>query len=105
MEPDPRRHIYERDGFTCQYCGWSGATSFEQWLLGSLTIDHVSPLKHGGPEKDDTNMVVACHRCNMLKGQELCSSVKEGKAIIARKRAAAEQWFNRFVLRIDGGAT
>ncbi|OYV51951.1 MAG: hypothetical protein B7X10_00380 [Burkholderiales bacterium 21-58-4] len=99
MKQDPRQHIYERDNFTCRYCGWSGATSFEQWQLGWFAIDHVSPIKHGGKEDDDTNLVVACHRCNSMKGQEPCSSVEAGKIIIARKRAEREAWFKRFVLK------
>jgi len=98
MKPDPRQHIYERDNFTCRYCGWSGVTNFDQGLLGSLTIDHVVPKKHGGSE-EDSNLVVACHVCNMLKGQEKCSSIENDREIIARKRAKYRTWFENFVLK------
>lgn len=97
MKPDPRQHIYARDHFTCRYCGWSGATNFDQWLRGWFAVDHVVPLKHGGKD-EDSNLVVACHACNSMKGQGPCSSVEDGREIIARKRAEREAWFRRFVL-------
>ncbi len=98
MKPDPRQHIYKRDNFTCQYCGWNGTTNFEQWLRGCLSLDHVVPVKHGGKD-EDANLVVACQVCNKLKGQEKCLSVKEGKEIIAGKRAESERWFESYVLK------
>ena len=104
MKPDPRQHIYEKYNFTCQYCGWSGATNFEQWIRGRFAIDHVVPTKHGGSD-DDSNLVLACGVCNTLKGQEPCQSVSEGKEIIARKKKEAEAWFKRFVLKELGGST
>ena len=99
MNPDSRQDIYERDHYTCQYCGWCGATSFEQWQLGWFAIDHIVPQAHGGTD-DPSNLVVACHRCNSMKGQEKCSSVEEGRRIIAKKRAEREVWFRHFVLKV-----
>ena len=100
MKPDPHQHIYERDNYTCHYCGWSGATSFEQWQLGWLTSDHIVPKKHGGAKEDESNLVVACQRCNSMKGQEPCSSLEEGRAIISRKRVEREEWFKHYVRRV-----
>ena len=60
-----RSMIYKRDRNCCQYCG---ATS-------RLTIDHVMPKSKGG---DDTweNLVVACSKCNTLKGDKLLEHTK-----------------------------
>jgi 5-methylcytosine-specific restriction endonuclease McrA len=60
-----RSMIYKRDRNCCQYCG---ATS-------RLTIDHVLPRSKGG---DDTweNLVVACSKCNTLKGDKLLEHTK-----------------------------
>lgn len=60
-----RSMIYKRDRNCCQYCG---ATS-------RLTIDHVIPKSKGG---DDTweNLVVACSKCNTLKGDKLLEHTK-----------------------------
>ncbi|MGK7940625.1 MAG: HNH endonuclease [Crocosphaera sp.] len=56
--PLTRRNILERDRHTCQYCGYKG----EQ-----LTLDHVLPRSRGGGDTWE-NLVTACVRCNVKKG-------------------------------------
>jgi 5-methylcytosine-specific restriction endonuclease McrA len=55
-----RRNIFERDDNTCQYCG----KKFER---NELTLDHVIPRCRGGASTW-TNVVLACLKCNMRKG-------------------------------------
>lgn len=52
-----RARIFERDNYTCQYCGDRG---------GKLECDHVMPLSRGGSDEDD-NLVTACRPCNRSK--------------------------------------
>lgn len=56
--PLTRRNILERDGHTCQYCGYRG---------DGLTLDHVLPRSRSGPDSWE-NIVAACVRCNVKKG-------------------------------------
>lgn len=56
------REIYERDHFTCQYCGFDGRT-FDAWM--QLSIDHVRPRSSGGDDARG-NLVTACHSCNAI---------------------------------------
>ena len=56
--PLTRRHILERDRHTCQYCGYKG---------DQLTLDHVFPRSRGGGDTWE-NLVTACVRCNVKKG-------------------------------------
>jgi 5-methylcytosine-specific restriction endonuclease McrA len=56
--PLTRRNLLERDRHTCQYCNYRG----EQ-----LTLDHVIPRSRGGGDTWD-NLVAACVRCNVNKG-------------------------------------
>ncbi|NER01201.1 MAG: HNH endonuclease [Okeania sp. SIO3C4] len=56
--PLTRRNILHRDGHSCQYCGYSG---------DELTLDHVIPRSRGGGDAWD-NVVTACVRCNVDKG-------------------------------------
>jgi 5-methylcytosine-specific restriction endonuclease McrA len=56
--PLTRRNILERDRHTCQYCHYKG----EQ-----LTLDHVVPRSRGGGDTWE-NLVAACVRCNVRKG-------------------------------------
>lgn len=53
--------IYQRDNFTCRYCGVDGRTSFEVWL--TLSVDHLLPKGHPNNKNPDY-MVTACNFCN-----------------------------------------
>ncbi|MEL6248688.1 MAG: HNH endonuclease [Cyanobacteria bacterium J06648_16] len=56
--PLTRRNLLHRDNNTCQYCGDAG---------DGLTLDHVIPRSRGGGDSWE-NMVAACVRCNVKKG-------------------------------------
>ena len=58
-----RHNIYLRDGTRCQYCGRRFPTS-------ELSLDHVVPLSRGGVSSWE-NVVCACLRCNVKKGNRL----------------------------------
>jgi 5-methylcytosine-specific restriction endonuclease McrA len=53
-----KHEIFQRDNYTCQYCGRQGVR---------LTIDHLVP-RHRGGEHVWTNLVAACEACNRRKG-------------------------------------
>ncbi|MCG2587838.1 HNH endonuclease [Rhodohalobacter sulfatireducens] len=52
-----RRNIMKRDQHTCQYCG----------TKSDLTLDHVLPRSRGGEDSWE-NLVTACNKCNVKKG-------------------------------------
>lgn len=54
-----KRNVFERDEYTCQYCG----------SKRNLTIDHVLPISRGG-ENTWKNMVTCCWKCNNIKGNK-----------------------------------
>jgi 5-methylcytosine-specific restriction endonuclease McrA len=56
--PLTRRHVFQRDGHTCQYCGFGGEP---------LSIDHVLPRSRGGADVWE-NVTTACLPCNVRKG-------------------------------------
>jgi 5-methylcytosine-specific restriction endonuclease McrA len=53
-----RREVFNRDRYTCQYCGHRGQRD--------LTLDHVLPRHRGGRHTWD-NLVTACKGCNHRK--------------------------------------
>ncbi|MBY0405022.1 MAG: HNH endonuclease [Cyanobacteria bacterium] len=57
--PLTRKNLMHRDNYFCQYCG----------KQNDLTIDHVMPRSRGGKDTWD-NVVVACLRCNVKKGNK-----------------------------------
>jgi 5-methylcytosine-specific restriction endonuclease McrA len=60
-----RRNIMKRDGHTCQYCG----------IKSDLTLDHVIPRSKGGIDTWE-NLVTACNRCNVRKGNRTPDEAK-----------------------------
>ena len=52
-----RFNLFLRDEFTCQYCG----------AKGEMTFDHVLPRSKGGRTTWE-NVVAACGKCNLKKG-------------------------------------
>ena len=57
--------IFERDRFTCIYCGKSSIIDRVK-----LVIDHVYPRKGGG-KNDLFNLVTSCEKCNGYKGAKI----------------------------------
>lgn len=64
-----RLEIFERDAFTCEYCG-------RKRPISRLEVDHKVPLFRGGTD-DPGNLTTSCRSCNRKKGHDLLSS--EGK--------------------------
>lgn len=54
-----RQNVYQRDRFTCQYCGLTGGRS-------DLNLDHVVPRAQGGKTVWE-NIVCSCIPCNAKK--------------------------------------
>jgi len=61
------RFVWERDQFTCQYCGVKITTK------ANLTTDHVFPESKGGKTSYD-NMVTCCRACNAKKDDKTCEA-------------------------------
>lgn len=78
--PFTRRNLVRRDRSQCQYCGCRPASS-------DLSIDHVIPRSAGG-ETSWENCVLACVRCNRMKGNKLAHEV--GMRLLRAPRAP--QW-------------
>ena len=69
---ETRLRIFNRDSFTCFYCGQIG---------GDLECDHYVAVSNGG-SNEDSNLVTACKKCNRAKSnkppevfiEELCNA-------------------------------
>lgn len=66
QSPNPaftRFNVFLRDRFSCQYCGG-------EFQAQELTFDHVVPRSKGG-RTTWQNVVAACSKCNLIKGNKL----------------------------------
>ena len=61
IPPERREQVRQRAGFICEYCGVT-----ETDTGGELTIDHIQPQVHGGPDAIE-NLAYCCSRCNGYK--------------------------------------
>lgn len=57
-----RWEIFNRDNFTCQYCGRNPTEDNVK-----LHLDHIKPKIDGGTDGRE-NLVTACDQCNVEKG-------------------------------------
>ncbi|MFO1038532.1 MAG: HNH endonuclease [Geminicoccaceae bacterium] len=61
--PFTRFNVFLRDRFSCQYCT-------RPFSASELTFDHMVPRSRGG-RTSWTNILTACTRCNLRKGNRL----------------------------------
>lgn len=81
-----KKNILRRDGYSCQYCGRRGER---------LTVDHVLPRSRGG-ETTWTNVVAACLRCNLHKGNR---TLREAGFSLVREPVHPQFLFSIHLLR------
>ena len=62
MTREARESLLNRGNRECHYCG-------EPLNKKTMTVDHKEPTVLGGADHE-SNMVVACERCNNLKGED-----------------------------------
>lgn len=62
-----RAEVFERDAYTCQYCGQNG---------GRLELDHVVAVVRGGLSVLG-NLLTACQSCNRSKGAKRLEDWKQ----------------------------
>ncbi len=75
---------------TCEYCRMPVALDFQ--------FDHRIPIARDGPHRID-NLVVACKRCNALKGRLTVEEFTELCAMLRRWHPAGSQDVSRRLLR------
>lgn len=56
-----KQRIYWRDGGCCVYCDRPVA-------FKDATMDHITPLVHGGKNRSKENIATSCKPCNRAKG-------------------------------------
>ena len=67
LSDDLRQRVIDRAGNRCEYCLLPQAAAFHKH-----EPDHIVPRQHGG-ETDESNLALACMRCNRYKGPNVGS--------------------------------
>jgi NADH pyrophosphatase NudC (nudix superfamily) len=76
-----KNSIFERDGYTCRYCGWN----VNNWSVNrGLTIDHILPVSYNEDNKEK-NLVTACNVCNGLVNNKVFKNFTEKRRFIRER--------------------
>lgn len=90
-----RKNLFERDNYTCQYCGRAKLKDKE-----FLTRDHVVPESKGG-KSTWTNLVTCCNTCNNKKGNTLLEDSTMKLIKIPITPSIVDIWTTRFKLELS----
>lgn len=74
-----RYEVFERDNYTCIYCGGQGET-----------LDHFYPESLGG-EWSYENLVTSCHPCNIIKSDIIFNTIEESRKYIKAMKKEIEE--------------
>ncbi len=93
MEAATRNLVRTRARGCCEYCLLPQDSC-------SLThhIEHIVPRQHGGVD-DQSNLALACHRCNLRKGPNLTGIDPVTGAIVPLFDPRRDRWLDHFRLR------
>ena len=69
MKKKTRFEVFQRDGFTCQYCGGKPPEVV-------LEVDHIMPRSKNGSD-DMENLITSCFDCNRGKRDKNLTDVPE----------------------------
>ncbi len=83
---ETRQIVRQRANFACEYCGVS-----ETETGGELTIDHFKPQSKSGLDEPE-NLVYACSRCNLYKGDYFPETDSDQKIFNPRTDSSEEHF-------------
>ncbi|HXJ41592.1 MAG TPA: HNH endonuclease [Bryobacteraceae bacterium] len=98
LTPDEGRHVLERDGYRCRYCGLDGSSSFENSLV--MSVDFVLPRARQG-KKDQNNLVAACRPCNLIKGKKVFANFEDARQYVLGRRSELQKEWEKRVARLQ----
>ncbi len=87
----PKRAI-----FRCEYCRLSAELSYFPFH-----IEHIISLKHGG-KTISTNLAYACPLCNIKKGSDIATFLKNPNILVRFFNPRIDKWGDHFDIEYTG---
>lgn len=91
-----RQHVRKRANYRCEHCH-----SSEEASASLFTFDHLIPQSLGGTD-DETNLALACHRCNGRRYNFTEGSDPVTGAKVPLFNPRRDRWSEHFVWSRDG---
>jgi len=88
--------VRSRAGERCEYCG-----ILQIHIAARFHVEHIIARQHGGVD-DDSNLALACDRCNAFKGPNLSSVDPMTGKIVPLFHPRNDAWRSHFTLQADG---
>ena len=93
MDVPVRNLVRQRAGEHCEYCRLSeGAVDVP------FHVEHIVAKQHGGDDSE-SNLALACDRCNLSKGPNLAGIDSETGEIIPLFNPRKQSWDEHFLLK------
>lgn len=85
-----RDTVRVRAGDRCEYC------HLPQWAMPfAFHVEHILPRQHGGTD-DESNLALACDRCNLFKGPNLTAIDVQTQALVRLFNPREQAWSEHF---------
>jgi HNH endonuclease len=100
MRSDMRDRVRRRAGDRCEYCRLPQAAT----PLVPFHAEHIIARQHGAID-DESNLALACDRCNAYKGPNLTSIDPDTGEIVRLFHPRRDTWSEHFAFdggRVDG---
>lgn len=91
-----RQRVRQRAHNRCEYC-----LSHQDYILGQLQVDHVSPVAKGGANTED-NLCLACELCNQYKWTRTHGRDPVSGEDVALFHPRRKRWSEHFAWSVDG---
>lgn len=96
MDDLVREFVRRRAEFRCEYCCIP-----ESVFVLTFQIEHIVAKSHGGTD-DESNLALACRRCNLHKGPNLSGMPSEGVDPVRLFNPRRDEWSDHFSMSPDG---
>lgn len=85
-----RKKVATRASFRCEYCRLP-----EEVCYHSFHVDHIRSIKHGGKSVFE-NLAFSCSDCNIFKGSDIATFIKESNVVVRFFNPRLDNWFEHF---------
>lgn len=95
MDQALRNAVWERAQWRCEYCRMP-----QRAVDATFHIEHIVARQHQGSD-DESNLALACDRCNLFKGPNLSSVDQQTGEVVLLFHPRRDCWDDHFELRGD----
>ena len=96
MDDLVREFVRRRAEFCCEYCRIP-----ESVFVLTFQIEHIVAKSHGGTD-EESNLALACRRCNLHKGPNLSGMPIDGDDPVRLFNPRRDDWSDHFAMSADG---